>query len=341
MPWPLINISLPDPIVIRPLPLTGLYACMLGTDYLLLKYQHKVPISKNKLRVIISTVHAAVPLVVVSPSSPANIAFALLPWFIASYSAFLPMEKFTVKEWLRSVFETFIDKSPSKGEDVRKLGFAKIIRGTIKLITLTSLVIPALPSDPEYMLRQPWLSKESITTTFLIGLDAYLIFGAADIITGAIQTVSGQKMEDMFDSPFIATSPRDFWSRRWNRHIRNLLHRQVFRPDTKKEKGFLNSPQGRGILAFAVSAAFHELIIWSVCRKITLENFCFFLLHGLACAAEVKYFNKQVPQTKLGKIGCMMGQMSFMVLTGRLFLAPFLRHRFLQPLPLTEVTVVS
>ncbi|CEI95141.1 hypothetical protein RMCBS344292_09340 [Rhizopus microsporus] len=283
MPWPLVNISLPDPIVIRPLPLTGLYACMLGTDYLLLKYQHKVPISKQKLRVIISTVHAAVPLAVVSPSSPANIAFALLPWFIASYSAFLPMEKFTVKEWLRSVFETFIDRSPSKGEDVRKLGFAKIIRGTIKLITLTSLVIPAIPSDPEYILKKPWLSKESITTTFLIGLDAYLIFGAADIIAGAIQTVSGQKMEDMFDSPFIATSPRDFWSRRWNRHIRNLLHRQVFRPDTKKEKGFLNSPQGRGLLAFA---------------------------------------------------------MSFMVLTGRLFLAPFLRHRFLQPLPLTEVSVL-
>jgi hypothetical protein len=134
--------------------------------------------------------------------------------------------------------------------------------------------------------------------------------------------------------------------------VRNLLHNQVFtgksteelkkedKIEHKKQKmGFFLTNQGRGFLAFLVSGAFHELIICSVCRKLTLENFSFFTLHGFACMLEVKYFSqnkKQDPPKGLARVGRIVAQLGFMTLTGRLFLAPFLRHRFTEILPLTQ-----
>lgn len=132
-----------------------------------------------------------------------------------------------------------------------------------------------------------------------------------------------------------------------------MLHSQVFtssksksvsakekekeeRKEKEKKKGFFSINQGRGLLAFLVSGAFHELIICSVCRKLTLENFSFFTLHGLVCMAEVKYFQSKEPPKGLARFGRIITQLGFMTLTGRLFLAPFLRHRFTEVLPLTQ-----
>jgi hypothetical protein len=136
------------------------------------------------------------------------------------------------------------------------------------------------------------------------------------------------------------SSPRDFWSHRWNITVRNLLHSQVFQPqhpkkqDEKKERGFFSTRQGRGLLTFLVSGAFHELIICSVCRKLTLENFCFFTFHGLACLAECTLFPHSQPRG-YKRVLTNIALLGFMTLTGRLFLAPFLRTRFTEVLPLT------
>ncbi|KAG1223836.1 hypothetical protein G6F35_004407 [Rhizopus arrhizus] len=202
MSSPLLNLRLPDPIVIPALPLTGLYVCMLGTDYILLKYQRTV--TKTQLRVAITTAHALVPLVIASPSSPANVAFATVPWFVASYSAGLPLDAFSVKEWTRAIFETVIDRSPVEG-NVYVQGLVKTGRGILKLLILVYGVQPLLPSKPDLMLRYPWFSKTSLICTFLFGLDAYLIMGFMDMAAGIVQVMTGLKMEDMFDSPFLAT----------------------------------------------------------------------------------------------------------------------------------------
>lgn len=126
--------------------------------------------------------------------------------------------------------------------------------------------------------------------------------------------------------------------------MRNLLHSQVFAGKKEKKKmiegkkGFFSTNHGRGLLAFFVSGAFHELIICSVCRKVTLENLSFFTLHGIACMLEVKYLQKRLSREPKGieRIGRIITQLSFMTITGRLFLAPFLRYRFTEVLPLTQ-----
>lgn len=142
------------------------------------------------------------------------------------------------------------------------------------------------------------------------------------------------------------------YSRRWNKIVRNLLHTQVFKKAEKAEKAkeattvkekdndvivthrrtrsFWTSAPGRGLLAFIVSGAFHEVIIMSVCRKITLENFLFFTLQGVAVMIEVKLRQGALKQEPKGKtrVICILLQLSFMTLTGRLFLGPFLRYEF-------------
>jgi len=104
----------------------------------------------------------------------------------------------------------------------------------------------------------------------------------------------------------------------------------------QKSEGFFSTKQGRGLMAFIVSGAFHELIICSVCRKVTLENFCFFTLHGLACMLEVKYSNTKQQPTGWKRAARITFNLGFLTLTGRLFLAPFLRTRFTEILPVTH-----
>lgn len=165
------------------------------------------------------------------------------------------------------------------------------------------------------------------------------------------------------------SSPRDFWrylnnsagltnvtsvsniffSNRWNITVRNLLHNLVFTSSNSEKKkdeeklkkdqaGYFSTNASRGFMAFFVSGAFHELIICSVCRRVTLENFAFFTLHGLICTLEVKYFGNLTKQKPAGwkRVIRIAAQLSFMTLTGRLFLSPFLRTRFTEVLPLTK-----
>jgi hypothetical protein len=127
-------------------------------------------------------------------------------------------------------------------------------------------------------------------------------------------------------------------SNRWNRTVRNLLHSVVFIGNRTKQA----SDQARGLMTFVVSGVFHELIIWSVCRRVTLENLCFFTMQGLACFIQARYFksptkkHQALPVTGWKRAVCVVAHLSFMILTGRLFLAPFLRHRFTQVHPITH-----
>lgn len=206
---PLIDIALPKPIVLPTAQLAGVYTCMLGIDYVFLRYQNKLFISKNTLRVGMTVIHAVVPLALVSPMQPNNVAFAAIPWFLASYSAYLPTEKFTLTEWMKALYNTIVDRSPIAATDnkpnVNILGLFKALRGVAKLAILYFGIEPFLPTMPDDMLKYPWLSKKSLLDTFLFGLKAYLILGIVDVTAGLAQAITGWRMVDMFDSPLLAT----------------------------------------------------------------------------------------------------------------------------------------
>lgn len=205
MSSPLFDITLPQPYVIPNLQLTGLYTCMLGIDYVLLRNQKRlVFISKNSLRVGMTVAHAIVPLAVVSPIPANNVAFAAIPWFLASYSAYLPTENFSLKQWLKALYGTIVDRMANV-HNVHRMGIVKTLRGIAKLAILYFGVEPLLPTMPDEMLKYSWFSLKSLSDTFLFGLKAYLILGVVDVTTGLAQAITGWCMVDMFDSPLLST----------------------------------------------------------------------------------------------------------------------------------------
>lgn len=205
MSSPLLDITLPNPIVLPTLQLTGLYACVLGLDYILLRNQNNlVFISKNSLRIAMTITHAIIPLTVISPFSPNNVTFAAVPWFLASYSAYLPIQEFTLKEWLRSLYNTIVDREVDH-HNINRSGLIKAGRGLFKLAVLYFGIEPLLPTMPDQMLQYPWLSQKSLIDTFLFGIKAYLVLGVVDVTTGVAQAVTGWCTVDMFDSPLLAT----------------------------------------------------------------------------------------------------------------------------------------
>jgi hypothetical protein len=115
----------------------------------------------------------------------------------------------------------------------------------------------------------------------------------------------------------------------------DVIVTQPHKPKNKispSRMSFWSTRQGRGLLSFIISGIFHELIIMSACRKITLENLAFFTLQGVACMIEVELRQgalKQEPQGKT-RILCVALQVLFMAMTGRLFTGPFLRSPFFQ-----------
>mmetsp|Transcript_4409 Transcript_4409/g.10957 ORF Transcript_4409/g.10957 Transcript_4409/m.10957 type:complete len:434 (-) Transcript_4409:352-1653(-) len=101
-----------------------------------------------------------------------------------------------------------------------------------------------------------------------------------------------------FKAPLIlATSPRDFWGRRWNMIIHMLMHRTYFKPVADRTRS-----HGMGALAaFVASALFHEFM-WAVCCAPFAggalkygEVTVFFVAQFLLCSLET-VFNALAPR---------------------------------------------
>lgn len=79
--------------------------------------------------------------------------------------------------------------------------------------------------------------------------------------------------------PFVSTSPREFWSKRYNLIVRTFLHTSVFSP--LQTRGF--SAASASFASFFVSGLLHVYCAETTFRTGGLSTMCFFLLHGLLC----------------------------------------------------------
>ncbi|KAG1468325.1 hypothetical protein G6F56_003894 [Rhizopus delemar] len=272
----------------------------------------------------------------------------------------MPLEQLTFHEWAKNVFKITLDPSSKEipAHNSRYRGAALVFLGFLKFSFMNLLVEPFLPSKTVFGLYYSWFHPMSLIYTLLYGLKIYCTLGGMDIVLGIEQMITGWNMLELFDSPILATSPRDFWSVRWNRTVRNLLHSQVFsegkRIEIQEEKklGYeLSEDEEQEVLVIVetsksarkrakeqqkneeeqMSGIFHELLVMSACRKLTLENITFFLVQGVVVALEVALRQGALKQKPEGKtrVVCIAAQLTFMMITGRLFLGPFLRYGFI------------
>ncbi|KAL6660343.1 hypothetical protein ACP70R_001889 [Stipagrostis hirtigluma subsp. patula] len=92
----------------------------------------------------------------------------------------------------------------------------------------------------------------------------------------------GMEVDPQFDRPYLASSLRDFWGRRWNLMVPAVLRPSVYGPVRAR------AGKAAGVLAtFLVSGLMHEAMVCYISlRPPTGEMAAFFLLHGACCVAE-------------------------------------------------------
>ncbi|CAM6021247.1 unnamed protein product [Sphagnum balticum] len=119
--------------------------------------------------------------------------------------------------------------------------------------------------------------------SFQIYVSCSLVFdGLATIVSAA----TGIELEPAYNKPFLSSSLTDFWGKRWNLLISNLMRTAVYEPR------FSQVPLWPRTLAlfscFVVSGLMHELLfVYISLSWPTGEATAFFTLHGILAALEL------------------------------------------------------
>lgn len=122
-----------------------------------------------------------------------------------------------------------------------------------------------------------------------------LLYLMLDVIvasaTTIVRAVVGLELEPPSDEPYLATSLQDFWGRRWNLMVTNILRHTVYLPVKSASTGLLGKDMASLVAVFAtfvVSAIMHELIVYQLARApSTWEMGSFFVLHGVCVVVEL------------------------------------------------------
>lgn len=187
---------------------------------------------------------------------------------------------------------------------------------------------------------------EYYTFMYLVGGCLYLCFNVLLDTVGLFWEVAfNMKPKELFNTPFMASSPRDFWSRRWNMFFRDFFHKIFF-------KNVKSISYVRAIISalaiFFISGILHEYVHWSILGKLSGLNFMFFMVHGVASTLQA------IIQTSfpiLKRVPLWIGipiNTVFLALTIPLFMGPYVESGFIKNvrlpfsfLPLLNATVAE
>ncbi|MBA0809789.1 hypothetical protein Gohar_025411 [Gossypium harknessii] len=141
----------------------------------------------------------------------------------------------------------------------------------------------------------------------------------------------GLEIEPQFHEPYLSTSLQVFWGRKWNLMVTSILRPTVYYPMRRISTRLVGSrwtSLPAIITVFVVSGLMHELMYYYVTRVApTWEMTWFFILHGVAVAAEV-VVKKVVPEKmRLHSVVSGALAMGFLAVTAIwLLLLPLMRN---------------
>lgn len=111
------------------------------------------------------------------------------------------------------------------------------------------------------------------------------------VTAALVRATLGLGLDPQFNEPYLATSLQDFWGRRWNLMVSDILRLSVYDPVRRVASSLVGKrwAQIGGMLAsFIVSGLMHEVIYFYFTRaRPTWEVTWFFVLHGVCTAIEV------------------------------------------------------
>lgn len=120
----------------------------------------------------------------------------------------------------------------------------------------------------------------------------YLFFEITLAAVGALaRAILGVDLEPHFNEPYLSTSLEDFWVRRWNLMVTDILRLTVY-DATHHAAARVMGPKWAPLPAtfanFVVLGLMHELIFYYLGRvRPTWEVTCFFLIHGMCLTVEL------------------------------------------------------
>jgi D-alanyl-lipoteichoic acid acyltransferase DltB (MBOAT superfamily) len=114
-----------------------------------------------------------------------------------------------------------------------------------------------------------------------------IIFG---VFNATVHAMLHMELEPPSNEPYLSTSLQDFWGRRWNLMVTNLLRHTVYKPVRSSLGSLLGewAPLPAVAASFLVSGLMHELLFYRVTRASpSWEVTMFFVLQGVCLVVEL------------------------------------------------------
>lgn len=192
---------------------------------------------------------------------------------VADLEAFRQSQKPSPLEawlWLAIPVLRSFNRTPEARARARRRARRYLLRS---LVAGSSWVILEWALSPVLTVDSAWLLKSALLILFFA-----LNFSAiADFAAGCV-TLWGHEVDDVFRAPLLSTSPREFWSKRWNRYISRFALRHVaLRLPRSWPAGFMI------VAVFLTSGLFHEYFVWGVTNGWSASGLMmlFFFLQGV------------------------------------------------------------
>ncbi|KAM3283450.1 hypothetical protein P3S67_027095 [Capsicum chacoense] len=152
-----------------------------------------------------------------------------------------------------------------------------------------------------------------------------------NMVSFAVRKVSRVELKPSINEPYLASSLQDFWGKRWNIMVSNMLRLIIYDPIRSVVADRIPrmwAPIPAVLATFFVSGLLHELFFYYIGgqKKSNGEAMIFFLIHGVALSFEIvikKVFNGKflIPRIISGPLALV-----FIIFTScRFFFPPFLR----------------
>lgn len=138
----------------------------------------------------------------------------------------------------------------------------------------------------------------------LYGVHIFLFLDVSMVSLAAMADAClGAELEPQFNRPYLSTSLEDFWGKRWNLVVSNILRQSVYDPvlhicwktphkqsEKKSEKPPLWARAVAVMMTFAVSGLMHELMLCCCSTETSPTSWevtAFFIVHGFCTVIEI------------------------------------------------------
>ena len=154
------------------------------------------------------------------------------------------------------------------------------------------------------MILKAYDYKPNLHPYVLLGLYHCHSYLAIEIVlslaAAPARIILGLRLEPQFNEPYLATSLKDFWGRRWNLVTVSILQSTVYEPVRNWSQHIIGSgwasdlaPLLAVFLTFLASGLMHEVLFYYLTRmRPTWEVTSFFIVQGICVIIEVVFKRK-------------------------------------------------